>query len=318
MTRHCNAILIILACTAWIPRAEARRIVSDRLAVPGDSGVMELPVHPAIMTMLYFPEPIERVIRSDEQNFLVGAKGTKLGVRPLPDAPVGTQASLSIITKTMRVGVRLEVVADPRGADVQVSFVRHGVDLEPAPPIRERLAVHLGAWLGRAWIGDTGTAIDTVHVGGLTGRLMVRGSRFHAYEASLTVGQTTPAQFSGASFPQSSGEELSGELERASLLVRLSLGASVRLPTRLFPVVHVNVGAQRRSHDHGVRVVGDSVFEAFDDRAMYDLTGSVGLGLNYQVSQTWVIGLGIHATHALPIDGGSTYESLEGAIHVGF
>ena len=108
MTRSSYALVSLIACLAWSPRAHARAapVESDRLVVPGNSGVMTLPVHSSLMTVLHFPEPVERVMRSDEQHFVIGAKGMLVGIRPLPDAPVGMQASLNVITKTMRLGVQ--------------------------------------------------------------------------------------------------------------------------------------------------------------------------------------------------------------------
>jgi hypothetical protein len=148
--------------------------------------------------------------------------------------------------------------------------------------------------------------------------LMVRGSRFHAYEAALTVGQTTSTRFVDMAFEPTTGDQLEGEFQNRSLLTRLAIGASARLDTRIAPVLRVHVGVQGRTI-HGSRyMISDSVFEGSENRTRFDLTGSAGLGLTFRVSQTWILGLGASLTRAMPLYGGSTYDSLEGTIHVGW
>jgi hypothetical protein len=314
-------LLVILCCMGWIPRVEARpgNVDSDRLAVPGNSGVMTLPVHESLMTLLHFPEPIERLIRSDEKNFVIGARGTVVGVRPMPDAKVGTQASLAVITRTMRLSVRLQVVENPDDADLQVSFVPYIVDLAPDPPLKSRLSFQLAGTMGRAWSSNNTTEgeISAVYVGGLSARLRYRASRFHAYEASLMVGQTRSADLSEWPYLHGSGRVLPGMAQFNTLLIGGGLGVSARLPTRLTPVVRVAAGVQRRSIFDVQANVSDSTFDTGDDRAVFDLTGIAGLGVEYRVSQSWSLGLGISTTHALALDGDSTLTSLEGMIHVG-
>jgi hypothetical protein len=324
MTRPMT-ILCVLAGVAGLPRpgaakavhAIAEHVTSDRVVVPGDSGVFELPVHPSVLTMMYFPDSITRYLRSDEKNFIVGATGSSLAVRPLPDAATGTIASVNIVTQTMRISVRLRVVEVPEDAHMQVSFVPYVVDVSPPVPLKDRLSLHVLAALGRAWIGENTAGAEPAYLGTVAALLMVRGSRFHAYETGIMVGQTTSTRFGALPFEPDMGEQTTGDLQHASLLTRLSIGASARLGTRLTPVLRVHVGVQGRTIFGSRHQISGSVF-ASDNRTRVDLTGSAGLGLMYQINQTWILGFGASVTRAMPLYGDSTYDSLEGVFHVGW
>jgi hypothetical protein len=269
------------------------------------------------MTMVYFPDSIRRFLRSDEKNFIMGAKGSSLAVRPLPGAAAGTFASVNIVTETMRVSVRLRVVEDPQDAHMQVSFVPYVVDVSPPVPLEDRLSLHVLGGLGRAWIGEDTAGTAPAYLGTVTALLMVRGSRIHAYETAITVGQATSTRFVDLPFEPRTGEQGAGGLQQSSLLTRLSIGASARLNTRFTPVLRVHVGVQGRTIFASRHQISGSVY-ASDNRTHVDLTGSAGLGVMYRFNQTFILGLGASVTRAMPISGGTTYDSLEGIFHVGW
>jgi hypothetical protein len=214
--------------------------------------------------------------------------------------------------------VRLRVVETAEDAHMQVSFVPYIVDAVPPVPLKDRLSLHVLGGLGRAWIAEETAGTAPAYLGTVTGLLMVRGSRFHAYETAIMVGQSTSTRFIDLPFEPDTGEQTAGALLHTSLLTRLSIGASARLDTRLTPVLRVHVGVQGRRIYDSRRRIADSMFEDFDHRTFVDLTGSAGVGVMYRVSQSWILGLGASFTRAMPLSGGSTYDSIEGIFHVGW
>jgi hypothetical protein len=283
--------------------------------VPHGSGEYELRLHPATVAVLYFPDELQAVSVSNQEFFLVQAAGNALSIRPKGDVAIGPRASVRVVTATMRVSLLLHVVEHIERATLQRTFLRQSV--RPAhtaarEPAYKRLTVQLGGAAGRAWMLDQAgnDPSDPLVFGGLMARVGYRGSRFHGYEAAIHVAQT---EIIRGCIPAGSGM---AETERAVSVGRAELGASVRLPFRLTPVVRVGTGVQRRAF--AARIIGPDgrAYDGAAPPALFDLTGSAGLGVEYRVHHAWSVALDISAALGWPLDEDGQFTSLEGGFHV--
>ena len=122
------AALCLLATPA---RGDDRsgRAASTEVLVSGGSGQVEVLLHPSIITSLFLPEPIKRVLASDQKNFTVREMGNAVAIKPLVADPKLT-ANVVITTETMTLTVILRITNDPREAQGQVTFKRAEVEQE--------------------------------------------------------------------------------------------------------------------------------------------------------------------------------------------
>jgi hypothetical protein len=302
----------------WCLEAHAQeQTVPDRVIVPHGSGEYELRLHPATVAVLYFPDELQAVSVSNQESFLVRATGNALSIRPKGDVSIGPRASVRVVTPTMRVSLRLHVVEHIERATLQRTFLRQTA--EPPRkvdevPIYKRFSVQLGGAAGRAWMRDrAGNELlgDPLVVGGLTARVGFRGSRFHAYEATIHVGQSEIVP--GPCVPAG---ELMAETQRAVSLAGAELGASVRLPFRLTPMLRVGAGAQRRDVLARIVAPDGQVFDGAAPPTFFDLTGRLAVGVEYRAYHAWSIALDINAVLGWPHDEDGQFTAVEGGFHV--
>ncbi len=291
-------------------QAESKQATSDVVFVRNGSGVVDLAVHSRPYTVLYFDGAVKKAFVSEPGKFTVVAQDRKVIVRAGPELSAGYKGSLTVETATMHITGRLKVVKQAKDADLQLTFV----PFKGLGSTRQRVDFQFSSTLGQVWVGDSeaGEQLDTTMIGGLSGRVSYLGSRYHAYELGVHFGQTLSARFAGIGHGR-----VEGDMIRNTWLTRLELGTRVQFPWRLSPVIRVAMGVQDRAlYESRILMDDGSVFPGPGDRVFIDLTGTVGLGLDYRVRDTWSIGAGLNATRAMPLDGGPPFEAVEGAIHV--
>lgn len=336
--RHACLVLVFLAMDAHAQE----RAAADRVLVPHGSGEYELRVHPEIMTVLYFPDDLDSVNTSDPASFLIHASKDTLSIRPRAGLTVGTQASVRVVTRTMRVSLLVRVVEHGEHAALQRSFVepgelqpgeaqpgeaQPGEHGQPAPAGRAaRLSVQLGGAAGQAWVRDrAGNHPETsLWVGSLMARVGYQGGRFHAYEATIHIGRSeiAPGEDVAVGMVYDAGVAvgpLMAETDQAISLARAELGARAQLPSRLTPVVRAGAGIQRRGTHSRIRMPNGEEYKgtAHDSISeIYDLTGSVGLGVQYRAYRAWSVTLEIHSLLGWPLSGNREFATWGAGFHV--
>src|SRR5262249_35814490 len=93
------------------------------LRVTGDGGSFEVGVNPEVVTSFYLPEPVARVVASDQRRFELKAAGSSVTVRPRP-GDGGARGTINIDTGSLHLTVVLKLVSfeEARG---QVFFRRN-------------------------------------------------------------------------------------------------------------------------------------------------------------------------------------------------
>jgi hypothetical protein len=332
MMRYACLALVLVAMDAHAQE----RAAADRVLVPHGSGEYELRVHPEIMTVLYFPDDLDSVNASDPASFLIHASKDTLSIRPRAGLSAGTQASVRVVTRAMRVSLLVRVVEHGEHAALQRSFVepdqpqpgqpQPGETSQPAPASHAaRLSVQLGGAAGQAWVRDqAGNHPATpLWVGSLMARVGYQGGRFHAYEATIHIGRSelVPGEDVAVGMVYDAGVAvgpLMAETDRAISLIRAELGASARLPSRLTPVVRADAGIQRRGAHSRIRMPNGEEYKgtAHDSISeIYDLTGSVGLGVQYRAYRAWSVTLEIHSLLGWPLSGNREFTAWGAGFH---
>lgn len=313
MTRRKPASICILF-TLWALDVQAQeQAVTDRVIVPHGSGEYELRLHPATVAVLYFPDPVQAVSISSRETLLVRAQGSAVSIRPRPGVAPGPQASLRVVTATMRVSFLLHVVDNIEHATLQRTFLPKRTRTTNRESLHRRVSVQLGGAAGRAWTHDSASNAPAASIsfGALTGRIGYRGSRYHAYEAAIHAGQSTLLH--GDRYAVGA---LMAQPTHAVTLIRAELGASVRLPFWLTPVMRVAAGVQHRSLIARVIVSDGQVFDGPGPVASIDLTARTSVGVEYQITPAWSVAVDIGALVAWPPDRDGQFTSLEGGFHV--
>lgn len=100
------------------PHAGYRELLVD----VNKGGTFDIEVHPAIVTVLYFPGVVRSAIASDERRFSVKVMGDSVVLRPVQNVPADTQANLTLATEAFKVSVMLRIAARPSDAVAQVFF----------------------------------------------------------------------------------------------------------------------------------------------------------------------------------------------------
>jgi hypothetical protein len=126
------ASIIIAALAVALPveaGADAPpRATSTDVAVPAGGGQYEIRVNPELITSLFLPEPIDRVLASNQKDFTVRQMDdTSVAVKPNKADPKLT-GNVVITTASLRITVVLNVVDDPAEAHAQVNFRKAEVE----------------------------------------------------------------------------------------------------------------------------------------------------------------------------------------------
>ncbi|ACY17516.1 hypothetical protein [Haliangium ochraceum] len=91
-----------------------------RFDVPRTGGAFTVPVHPDVVTVLYFPAEVVMAYAAEESpGVALDKQGTQVNLRPAADA---RRSALTIVCAAFRVGLLLERADAPGAAAVQVEF----------------------------------------------------------------------------------------------------------------------------------------------------------------------------------------------------
>ncbi len=112
--------------------------------VSGGSAQVEVTVHPSIITSLLFPEPVKRVLASDQKHFAVRTMGNAVVIKALRADPT-IQANVVITTATLSVTVVLRVTDNASAAQPQVAFKKAEVEAELEKRVEREVARRMAA-----------------------------------------------------------------------------------------------------------------------------------------------------------------------------
>jgi hypothetical protein len=115
-------LLVVTTCPA---RAQGEHAGYRELLVDTNGGgTFDIEVHPAIVTVLYFPGAVTSAISSDERRFSVKVMGDSVVLRPVQSVPADAEANLTLATGAFKVSVMLRIAERPSQAVAQAFFRR--------------------------------------------------------------------------------------------------------------------------------------------------------------------------------------------------
>jgi hypothetical protein len=115
MTRALSIACLLIGVLAS-EAAASHQLIFD---VPPEGGMFEIPVHPARLTVLYFPAPVSSFVHGNTEGARIKRQQHILTVEVAPGSPA---ISMSVDCSLFRVGLLLRPVDDPKDVAVQVQF----------------------------------------------------------------------------------------------------------------------------------------------------------------------------------------------------
>jgi hypothetical protein len=115
------ALLLVLLPDARPARAQGEHAGHRELLVD-QGGTFDVEVHPAIVTVLYFPGAVTSAINSDDRRFSVKVMGDSVVLRPVQGVAADAEANLTLATGAFKVSVMLRIAPRPSDAVAQVFF----------------------------------------------------------------------------------------------------------------------------------------------------------------------------------------------------
>jgi hypothetical protein len=282
----------------------------QRIAITGGGGTHRIGVHPAYVTVLAFPSPIIRVVRSDATHFIVEATDRRVFLRPLEEATPGTVANLHVVTEDSLVTVLLHVTERPADAATHVAFTNERPPRR-APEPHRRLAVAAAGVLGAVSIGDD----DRLFVGGLEASLVQPHTATRSIVAQLALTRAWHAPV--ASPPAGYTPPETQDMAMATVqTVRLLGGYRVHRGQRLRAHASLLAGMQRwwlhererlliPQHKATTMPVG-----SWRSTSYTDGVAGLDVGLDITLWPRWHAGLGVRALRSWGI--AAPYDSVEG------
>jgi hypothetical protein len=283
----------------------------QRIAITGGGGTHRIGVHPAYVTVLAFPSPIIRVVRSDATHFIIEATDRRVFLRPLEAATPGTVANLHVVTEDALVTVLLHVTEQPADAATHVAFTDERL-ARPARAPRRRVALGAAGVLGAVTIGDD----SRLFVGGLEAGLVHPHGATRSIVAQLALTRAWYAPVAIA--PVGATPPLTGDMAMATVqTVRLLGGYRVHRGQRLRAHATVLAGMQRWWLHERERLLNPEQTAttmpvgSWRSTSYTDGVAGMDVGLDITLWPRWHAGLGVRALRAWGIDS-SAYDSLEG------
>lgn len=114
-------IVFLLALAARPAHAQGEHAGYRELLVD-QGGTFDVEVHPAIVTVLYFPGAVTSAINSDDRRFSVKVMGDSVVLRPVQGIGTDAEANLTLATGAFKVSVMLRIAKRPSDAVAQVFF----------------------------------------------------------------------------------------------------------------------------------------------------------------------------------------------------
>ena len=113
--------VFLLALVTPPARAQGEHAGYRELLVE-QGGTFDVEVHPAIVTVLYFPSAVTSAINSDDRRFAVKVMGDSVVLRPVQGIAANAEANLTLATEAFKVSVMLRIAERPSDAVAQVFF----------------------------------------------------------------------------------------------------------------------------------------------------------------------------------------------------
>jgi hypothetical protein len=114
-------VVFLLAPAGRPARAQGEHAGYRELLVD-QGGTFAVDVHPAIVTVLYFPGAVTSAINSDDRRFSVKVMGDSVVLRPVQGIAADAAANLTLATEAFKVSVMLRIAERPSDAVAQVFF----------------------------------------------------------------------------------------------------------------------------------------------------------------------------------------------------
>jgi hypothetical protein len=114
-------VVFLLALAARPAHAQSEHAGYRELLVD-QGGTFDVEVHPAIVTVLYFPGTVTSAINSDDRRFSVKVMGDSVVLRPVQGIAADAEANLTLATEGFKVSVMLRIAKRPSDAVAQVFF----------------------------------------------------------------------------------------------------------------------------------------------------------------------------------------------------
>ena len=188
-----------------------------------------------------------------------------------------------------------------RGAAVAVIAVLQVLQSASAAADADETSVHGQVLAGLVRTEDHG-ATGTGPMGGASGRVTVARSDRWAFELTI-AGFQARLRHAGAG-QVIHGVPLDGVLERTQLAGRLELGVQARFGVRWIPTIHIGAGLQvRHLGATTLRTNGGMSLASIPADTAFDLTATVGVGLDRRLGRSFVLGLNVAAVYAQPLGG---------------
>lgn len=156
-----GSIAIAMALATAHTRTHADEPPPTEVVVSGGAAQVELATHPKLITSVFMPDPIDNVLASDKENFTVRRMGNAVAIRP-KRVDTTLRASVTIVSKTLRITVLVSVVERPGDAQGQLTIRKAEVERELQERIDREVEQRLAA--ARAQMGDEIEAAIAVRV----------------------------------------------------------------------------------------------------------------------------------------------------------
>lgn len=284
-----------------------------RIAITAAGGAHRIGVHPAYVTVLDFPSPIVRVVRSDATHFTIEATDRRVFLRPLQEVTPGTVANLHVITEQALVTVLLHVTAAPADAATHVVFT--SAPVRARAPGRSGLSVSTAAVLGSVAL-DGGQHLV---IGGLEAGLAYPWRPTHSVLALATVTRAWFAPLPDT--PPGNSIPMSEDVGIATVqTLRVLGGYRVHRGQRWRTHATLLGGVQRWWVSEAARrldPISDSatLVESWRSQTHTDGVAGVDVGLGLDLWRRWRAGLGMRALYGWRV-AAPAFESLEALVSV--
>ena len=121
-----SILVVFLLVSIFVPAARPARAQGEhagyRELLVDQGGTFDVEVHPAIVTVLYFPGAVTSAINSDDRRFSVKVMGDSVVLRPVQGIAADAAANLTLATEAFKVSVMLRIAKRPSDAVAQVFF----------------------------------------------------------------------------------------------------------------------------------------------------------------------------------------------------
>jgi hypothetical protein len=165
---------------------------------------------------------------------------------------------------------------------------------------RGRVTLHLQAVGGAIWLPSP---MDTDELAATS----VQGLGMRA-----TYGFTTALAFEGEIVGARTGEaSFDGGMSRSASLMRVQVGGALRFGEKIVPLVRLGVGLQVGMTEAQMPDSAESAFAA-------SVPFTVGIGVDYRLGSTLLLGIGATATGALQGSNDASKLGIEAGMHLGY